>query len=409
MTHLAAQLAGTAAVLLGSALVAAGPTDRTPAAPRVEPNAAPKAALPDTAPPTPEELRIRLGRCVDQRVADLASDDPQRCVQGQTALLGLARAYLDALSQYVDHDDLETRVRARDLLSHVLTETRVCRILLKLPPAQRAKLRELRKQEPGLFQEMLAKDWSRRVMAVRELAEPRRDPKHLAEPLLILSLQHPSAKLVSAAATAAGGGDYRSDAMVDALLALLVRHWDRYSDRQTYAYRGGDDGAPPNPATAALWALQELNSPRAVPGLLALLGKDPGSDMNRQIALAELIGAAGERRAIPVLIERLDRVAPRRPWHGADVRGTYTPADFAFLALLRLTGQAPSSYEFTYGHQNDRPFVAFATRARRRAAFAKFRQWWAQQKNNKPYQGLEPLEIPDLSTVGRFPQGGRTA
>jgi len=409
MTRLAAQLAGIAVVLLGSALTAAGPADRTPAAPRAEPNAAPKAAPPITAPPTPEELRIRLGRCVDQRVADLASDDPQRCVQGQTALLGLARVYLDALSQYVDHDDLETRVRARDLLSHVLTETRVCRILLKLPPAQRAKLHELRKQEPGLFQEMLAKDWARRVQAVRELTEPRRDPKHLAEPLLILSLQHPSAKLVSAAATAAGGGDYRSDAMVDALLALLVRHWDRYDEYPPYAYRGGDDGGPANPATAALWALQELNSPRAVPGLLALLCKDSGSDISRQVALAELIGAAGERRAIPALIERLDRVAPRRRWHGADVRGTYTPADFAFLALLRLTGQAPSSYDFTYGHQYDRPFVMFATRARRRAAFAKFRQWWDQQKDNKPYRGLEPLKIPDLATVGRFPQGGQTA
>ena len=398
-----------AAVAVG---VAAGTVQRTVSKavdtrPATAPGSAP-AGAPARRPLAHKDLEAHMLLGVGRLVVDLASDDPQSCIRAQADLLSLQAGFLAALSKHTDDADLEVRVRVKDLLGKIALETRVSRILLKLPPVERDKLRRLRRRRPRLFGEMLSPDWSRRVKTIGELTRRGTDPQRLASPLLIMSLHHPSSELVVAAADAVAAGNYRSDAVIDALTGLLERTWtwQRGSSRSDYEYdpgRRAELGAAAMNA-AALNANTATGTPRAVPKLLELLTSRRSVDARRLAALAEAIASAGELRAIPTLIYELRRTSPQRRWWAENIRGSTTPADYALFILLRLTGQAPRSYGLLYFDYYGRPQLGFAESKDRRAAVAKFRKWWAANRDKGPFKGLKPLPALPSGTTVRSPK-----
>ena len=339
------------------------------------------------------DVTERMRACIAQLVAGLASDDPKACVIAQEDLLSLHAGFLAALSSHAQDGDLEVRIRVRDLLAQIAVQARVSRILLKLPDGERGKIRRLRRRSPRLFEQVLSPDWSQRSKALAALAEPGKDPRHLASPLLVMSLRHPSPELATAAATAAAAGDYRSDAVIDALTDLLERTWRRASNDGSYGYIG-PGSRQSNPHVAALNALAVIASPRAVPKLLELLMKDRSWDTRRNAVIADAIAASEDLRTIPVLMKELGRTSPQRSWWVERVRGSTVPADYALLILLKLTGQSPGSYGLLRFDYYNTPYLGFIKAKDRRAAGAKFKKWWTANKDAGPYKDLGPLSAP---------------
>ena len=343
----------------------------------------------------PADLEARLARRIAGLVETFRSRRYKDREAARAALLALHRAYLDAMTRYADDDDPEVRARILDVLGEAIATARLERVLVKLPAPQRRKLLLLGKAHPQVVSDVFSLNWARRLEAVKKIQEMK-DPAGLAEPLLILCVNHPWRVLAAAAVNAISEGNYRSDATVDALLKVLVR-----APRNDWS-RGWYDTRNPAPHLAALAALRNIKSKRAAPTLLALMGSSPNFDVRRGTALAEVIGTTGEKRAIPVLLTQLKNTNVRSTWSFNNVKLTIAASDPALLALLALTGQSPASYAFLsheqrFSSSQTQIIYGFADKKARDKAIGKFKDWWTKHKGRSPYKDLVPLAVPDLS------------
>lgn len=381
-----------AAALFGAAsLVAVGPARTSgPASPLSPVAPTPLAATDDLE----AQMARRLGQLVE--VLRAARDDESRAA-ARRQILALQKACLEALLARADDADPEVRARVRALLDLLVSDARVQRTLAILPPDQRRRLQRLREERPEIFEDMFSNDQARRVRAMDTIARMK-DPDALAEPLLVMCLNHPSRRLVDAAARAAVTGRYRSDALVAALCRVLARtsEWDwRRAGGYGYYDPDGSEDATAQPHWTALEALMVIRSPHAAGPLLAILGQK-NYDAYRNIMIGEALIASGERRAIPTLLDMLDDRGMVSSWSNGDTSISLSRGDVALMILVRLTRQNPASYGFAY-HTSSRPYggessvYGFSKDTDRQTAVQKFRNWWNSHKDAPPYNEIQPL------------------
>jgi hypothetical protein len=229
----------------------------------------------------------------------------------------------------------------------------------------------------------------------------------LVDPLIIVGVQDPSMEVAAAAARAAGSTDARSEEVVDALCRVL---WEA---KAADWYRS-------SVTREALGALWRIASPRSVPMLLSILQDGKNACTWRDIPIAEIIGTAGDKRAIPYLIPLLKSTKSDLAWmkeketvtfardaahisRASPVQATaeketvtFAPSDAALYALLRLTGQDEYAYPFSWSGPGAGGFImfGFSSSGHREEAIAKFSAWWDRHKDQPPYSGLEKLAIP---------------
>jgi HEAT repeat protein len=221
-----------------------------------------------------------------------------------------------------------------------------------------------------------------------------KDKAGLAEPLVILCINHPWRTLADAAINAVVENSYRSDATVDALLKVITQ-----AARTDWSHSWYD---PRTPAAhlSALAALKSLKPKRAAPTLLALLGNKRSFDVRRSLALAQALAATGEKRAIPALIAKLKDTSTMSTWSFNNVKITIARSDPSLLALVELTGQGTGSYGFVThdqrGMAHEQTIFGFPDKKARTKAIQKFKDWWTKHKDKPPYKGLQPLLVPDL-------------
>jgi len=357
-------------------------------APTTQPATAPQAGvkiLPKYRPvpvPRTDDLNQQIARRIGQLVEVLrVADDPNAPKAAGTQIVAIEKAYLKALLAYIDDDDPEVRLRVRQLLDRIATDIRVRRTLAKLPADQRTKLRLLRRQHPEIFRDVFSQELDRRVAAMKAIADMK-DPKAIAEPLIVLCLNHPAQALVAAAAEATTTGRYRSDAVVDALCRVLARaranDWSRIAEGK--------------PLWSAIRAIQAINSPRSTPQLLWLLQDKKFPNMYRLRVLTDMLIATGDKRLIPALIPLLYNKTTIA-CIGFDVqRVTVAYSDFALFILVRLTHQSPTRYKLITAQLSHAGIVGFTKLADRKAAIDAFMKWWQKNKQKEPYRGLKPIK-----------------
>ncbi len=354
---------------------------------------APPAAA--TAPaPAIADLPIRIGGHV-RVLAPLLTHETS-APQARQELLALQESFFSTLGSFADDEDLELRLRTLASLEDGILEVRVARILAILPLEQADKMLRFRKAQPRLFAEMFSQDWSRRTKAMKQLAKAT-DPQKLAEPLVIMSLRHPDSQLVAQAALAAGRLGYDSPAITEALIEVALQ------DDNDNGYLVDPDGTRTSSWMAALSALRDINSAQAAPVLASLLisNKSNWGNYERYASVAEALANSNEIRVLPALIASLDnRRTANYSWSNGDSSGGTSLCDYAFYAVLRLTGQAGQEYAFivnsNYGNTN----MGFSDEKSRRVAYDRVKQWWAAHKDEPPYKTMEPLEIKPMSRPG---------
>ncbi|HUT56530.1 MAG TPA: hypothetical protein VNA25_01505 [Phycisphaerae bacterium] len=341
----------------------------------------------------PAELETRLTDAVERHVAGLGGADEADAAGTAEQLIALQRGYLESLAPYARDRDLEVRLRVRVVLDEAFDQARTARMLAYLPPANRRQLLELRRRRPRLFSEMLHHDWSRRVTAVRSLSR-KTDPNRLAEPLVMLLLRHPSARLVAESSAAVIRCEYQSDGTVEALEGVLERFRNQPSSMYVY------DDEYVSPYQAALNALQTITTERATCALLKLL-LDPSAGRSSGYSalpcIAEAVAGAGEKRAVAVLVEGLDLHAGRGrqhwSWGAGEYRGTTDARDYALYAALKLTGQSPAAYGMIHAEYYGTIYIGFPKSGEREKAYDRMKRWWKDHRGKPPYD-RPPLVVP---------------
>ena len=338
-------------------------------------------------------MRATVGRLV----AGLGADNYKVRQASEDALAALHEKYLDLVLTGAEADDPEVKARLKRVLAQIVAQVEMKQALPSLAPPQRRKLAAFRRAWPALWAKVFSTDWSQRVAAVRSILELK-DPKALAEPVLLLGLRHQSDELVAAAAHAACSGQYRSDAIVDALAGVLVRKvplpWETFGFR-----RGRAD-----PQIEATKALKQIKSKRASPTIVALLCRRDFMDHDRAAVLTALLVSLDEKRALPHLIPLIDKgeVICTYSFDRAD-EWTTTVGDMFLITVIRLTGQNHHTYGFKTSESmvGEREDYGFATQTKRSEAVGRFKKWWAANKDKPPYADLKPLKLPDLSKPRR--------
>ena len=341
----------------------------------------------------------------EKLIQGLASDDYKTREDAQAAVAATHRAYLEAVAEHTADKDPEVRKRAAAAMKAMAAEASCRHAALALDEAQRAKLDQFRQNHPGIFAGAFSPVAEERVEALKRLAG-QDDPQALAEPVLVIRLADGSEKVQAAAATAAGNGEYKSDAVVDALVSVLVRNRGSYDHYSPFPRAGGG-----NPRAQAMAALKEIRPKRAVPALLALM-RDRYAWSSGRNDLTELVALTKEKRAIPELIGLLD-VNPggRMTWGSGPNAFSMTASDTVLMCLLRLTDQKPAKYGFVSPEEQfgERDIYGFTGDQDRNDAIAKFKAWWEENRTSEPYKDLKPLTIPDLPGSRReemiFPGG----
>jgi hypothetical protein len=359
------------------------------ATPRSATGTAPSSQPVDPAVLDTTALRASVDRKVRQLLEVLRSDRFKDRQAAQQALAGIEKGYLDSLFAAIDDADPEVRARILEAMATAMADAQLTRFMARLAPEDRKKMVRLQQTSPQIVTDAFSPAWNKRVKAIESLAAAD-DPDRLAEPLLIVSINHPSPDIVTAAMKAVSTGKYKSDSMVDSLCAIL-----RQGDESDWS-RLWYDREHTDPHFGALSALQAIKSPRAVPGLLALL-RDHRDSYNMGIPVAEAIAAIDEKRAIPTLINGLADSSSHGSWGCNNVTITLAASDWNLMALVKLTGQSPGKYGFlslpSEMGEGLRPY-GFKDEKDRDAAIKKFREWWAAHKGDAEYKDLKPLDLP---------------
>ena len=383
-----------------AAVSAAAETERTqpPATPAKEP---PAYASPRQA---------RLASDVAEIVKRFRSRRYKDRQSAEAELLGLHRAYAETLTHFADDADPEVRVRIAEVLNRAIGISRFQHALARLRSADRKKMLRLKKSHPQIVDDILSPVWPRRIKAVGAI-EKLDDPEALAEPLLVLCMDHPSKELAAAAIDAAIDNHYRSDAFVDALVATLIR--TPQDDWRRSRYSSGSSTGGPLPHMAALSALKSIRPKRAAPALAAMMLDRTGGHNYRPSHLADVLAATGEIRVIPRLIDGLKLTNVYSSWSfGNNKRITLAAADPALKALLLLTNQDATKYGLAHHPHNhySETVYGFPDAKAREKGVTMFKDWWARNKDKPPYNDMTPLDLPDLTRPeadGRAQQEGR--
>ncbi len=344
---------------------------------------------------------------VAELVSRLESKKEDERERAEKALVEMHAAHISDIQAQMEQLGPEGRSRAQRVLGKIAADAQMAHAAGTLEPNERDKLRRLHIARPELTRAFFSPDPRVSIKTLRAAREME-DPDGLVEPLLLLGLRHGSQKVVFAAAYAAGSARYRSDRLVDALIALLVA-----ADRETWQrtwYRAG-------PRSSALTilrvteALAAIGSKRAAAPLLAILNRREGPTSLRDASIAAAIALTGEKRAILHLIKLLDRTEVSFRITGRGPRDTMTTctADSALMALIKLTGQDQSSYGFSpaarfFSPGASRTRYGFASDEARAEAVEKFMKWWVANQLKPEYVGLLMLDLPDVGPDREVPR-----
>lgn len=108
-----------------------------------------------------------------------------------------------------------------------------------------------------------------------------------------------------------------------------------------------------------------------------------------------MIAALGDKRTIVTMMGRVDDdVHVSRTHYPNGDRTALRKGDLAMAVVLRQTRQNLSGYGFYRGEwvwEDD--VTGFETNAKRKAARAKLRKWWAKHKD-KDYAGVKKVALP---------------
>ena len=335
-----------------------------------------------TSPPTtasaPAGLENRLAGLV--RDLPVLAEAPDERELVRSALDSLRQALLEPLRKRCQSDDLEVRTRSRKTLQTLYRRLRIRRVALLLPAGLQDRLERFGARYPALMGDVFSDDLPRRVRAVRALSDMD-DPDALAEPLLVLCLNHPSVELAAWAAQASARPQYGHPMLVQALCRIVVRT-SRQSRRHTHVHRDGEQNDdPPDLQQAVIEALRSLRSPAAARPLMEAIEEFRPFDMDEMVLVAETLGASRNVEVVPDLIGRLKPGSSYTRTVDGN-RYTFSRSDAYLLALLRLTGQGLTGYELLYvpsphGHRTN---FGFDDDDARKRAIRKFKAWWTGPK-----------------------------
>lgn len=346
------------------------------------------------------ELLPEVSATVRQLMAGFGGSNSRLRGQAERSLLEVHQAYLDAMIQLPQGSDGNLPRRAIDALGDAVAEAGVAAAFCKLSADEQGRLEVLEAQHPRMVTDLFSLSWQKRVSAVGAIGSLD-DPNALAEPLLVLALRDSLPQITVAAAAVAARGKYRSPAVTDAMMQILLntslQEWN-YVDFNNMGDGNITDSMSPH--LAVLTAMRKMASPQVAPVLLALEQRGMSMNVQRDAAFARVLIATGEKRMIPLLLERLDNVQVQGTWSTGKTIVTVAPSDVPLMILVCLTGQDPAAYAFTYwpsgpGRSSNAMF-GFKDDKDRKDAIAKFRDWWAQNRDSAEYRALEPLIIPAL-------------
>ncbi|MBN1554124.1 MAG: hypothetical protein JXA11_05220 [Phycisphaerae bacterium] len=351
----------------------------------------------------PAELQRRLAPFI--RHAVTAKDaDAEKASQ---RLVNLHEAFLAVLVECKSSEDLEVRVRAEEALQQAVLQARLRRVEAMLPEPLAGKFREFLRARPQRVGDLFSRDPNRQIQALRRLEEEK-DPRGLAEPVLILCLKHPSETLRAWAMAAGVKKQYRSDLFVEALCDLIERNLNLQNQGYYSFSSESNRDDPPNVMETAFDALRTIRPKHAGERLLTMLDGEDEYRMDARLYLAEALGALRD----PALIRRLIQMLPQHPrshytrsFDGQSI--TFAVGDDILLALLRLTDQSPGQYNLRaessvqyYG-----AMLGFVSQADRDKAYALFRDWWKKNRRREEFQlpaaRSQPTSAPATSRPAR--------
>jgi hypothetical protein len=323
-------------------------------------------------------------------------------------------AEIEDLAKHADDTTLGALMKLAD---GTLVEHDIAAAMLSLSKEQRAKLELLRSERGDLVKAAFSAKWCERLAAMESI-QNLEDDKGLAEPLLILALRQPWEEMNLAAARIIAAKNYRSDELAEPLVDIWRRaRLERWIFAEHYYMNPVWPFSEPW-VFDTLRALVRVKSKGSVAALIDLLqrkdvnppaGQDhtgrrieihtyttePESWLRRGVVV-EALSATGDKSCIPRLLPLLseDEVIIRVGLVEYGV--TAARADWALMALVRLTEQDPNSYGFVYkkegsllgGMRDESYLYGFHTEAERKMAVAKFLAWWKKAKTQEPYNKL---------------------
>ncbi len=302
-------------------------------------------------------------------------------------------AYTDALVAAAAEGEQEVRARAIDVLFRAALEARIGRTLLKFHPASAKTLRAFRKAHPDLLEGVFGRNTDRRVLALRRIAALE-DPEGLAEPLLVLCLNHPAPEMRSLAARAAASEQYGSEALVESLGEMLI---EEYLSHRTHADLATLDGeTPADPFDLALRALEKHPGPASAGPLAGLVLAQRWGGDEKAVQAAQVLAKTKAYGVIPAMRKSLGAWRKKGSSGFNGVRVTHAASDLPLYVLVVLTGQNPGSYGFIIHQSEHHAAIGFADQDKRMAALKKWKAWWKAHEDEPPYKDLKPIEVPDV-------------
>jgi hypothetical protein len=126
-----------------------------------------------------------------------------------------------------------------------------------------------------------------------------------------------------------------------------------------------------------------------------MLSSENRYQLARSLKFAEALGATGETRLIPTLLEQLDQRQQILGGSFGDIEYNTAMCDGALLALIHLTGQSAKTYNMlaTYDPEYDDTAMGFVKDADRVKAIKSFRAWFAKQQAQGRYKDIKPFPV----------------
>ena len=301
----------------------------------------------------------------------------------------------------------EQRARCAELLRELDYQTRLTRIMIKLPATQQKKLAEFNKTNPQKFKLILSSNPVERYKVLYEIIKSK-DGK-LAEPVIALCLAHPDDNTVKLALAALIKFKYTSPAISRALHnAWLKKGYTtdraRYSDFMV-VHRKADSVMNDSFRKVLRADLNMLLISAAKSHkqpvfdfqiLNHLMTKCPTHISGETTAVIGIIAAHKQLAILPRLFKyledakgKIDKTKMVYSISADGKRRSIHNLDKVFLLICTLTNQDLKEYnflEYKYRREWYPPFYTFATEESRIAAYKKILAWWKRNKHLNLYQ-----------------------
>ncbi len=339
-----------------------------------QPQAQPQAPLPAQSPIIED---VPTTQAIDEPGdADGAAGPPQsRQAQALAALSDLQDAVLSPLTAQLDSADPEARTLAADTLRRMSAAAHRTRLRSMVADEDLARLTSLAAKSPQLLDMALSADAGRQVQALDRLMDDR-SLRSLLDPLMAIYLQSDDKPVRSAAFDAIGQLKCGGPAVVDSLLALAAGgQWDERS------------------TVRAL--LRDVGGTRGLTAMARMLAAPISSDSSA--AICELISDNGRRDLLPLLAALMEKPGRNTGMYefNNSFKIDHDSNDYLLAAAVRLSGQSLDAYKIiTSGRDTPWPnMVGFASKSDRGLAVARFKKWWADNKDKPPYRGLPAPQV----------------